>query len=73
MDVIYDNDSWSPTLLDVVQQTFRVLSQCLPVSAELDAEMRLDLTETLIEVSRGHTLILVYSLMVYIRDLFSFQ
>ncbi len=48
LDDIYDNPSWSPTsdVLDVVRQTFGILSQ-----AQLDAEMRLDPTDTLIEVS----------------------
>ena len=49
---IFD-DFWSPTsdVLDVVLQTFSILSQALP--AQLDAEMRLDLTDTLTDVSQG--------------------
>ncbi|KAN0137323.1 hypothetical protein V8E53_004768 [Lactarius tabidus] len=55
IDDIYDNNSWSPTsdVLDVVLQTFSILSRGLLVPAQLDAEMRLDLTETLLEVSKG--------------------
>ena len=48
------NDSWSqtsPDVLDVVLQTFGILCQALP--AQLDAEMRLDLTATLTDVSQG--------------------
>jgi hypothetical protein len=50
---VHDNDSWSPTsyVLDVICQTFSILSQGLP--AQLDAEMRLDLTDTLVDVSKG--------------------
>ena len=55
MFLIHDiNDSWgqtSPHVLDMVLQTFRILSQALP--AQLDAEMQLDLTDALAEVSRG--------------------
>ena len=55
MFLIHDiNDSWgrtSPHVLDMVLQTFRILSQALP--AQLDAEMQLDLTDALAEVSKG--------------------
>jgi hypothetical protein len=54
-NIYYDDDSCSPTsdLLDVVRQTFSILSQGHPVPAQLDTEMRLDLTDTLIEVPKG--------------------
>jgi hypothetical protein len=53
MDIVYDDDSWSPTsdVLDVVQQTFSVLSRSLPVQP--DTGMRLDLTDIEMEVSKG--------------------
>lgn len=48
MDLICDY-SWSPTsdALNVVQQTFKLLTQSLPV------QLQLDLTNTLIDVSKG--------------------
>jgi hypothetical protein len=53
MDDVYDNDSWSPTsdVLDVVQQTFSILSRSL--SVQPGTEMRLDLTDIEMEVSKG--------------------
>ena len=48
------NDSWgqtSPDVLYLVSQTFSNLSQALP--AQLYAEMQLDLTDALMDVSRG--------------------
>jgi len=52
LDDIYGSD-WSRTsdVLDVARQTFSILSRSLP--AQLDAEMRLDLTDTLMDVSKG--------------------
>ena len=54
--LISDNiidDSWSPTsdVLDVVQETFCILSQALP--APLNAQMQLDLTDALMVISEG--------------------
>ena len=45
--------SWSPTsdVLYMVQEVFSILSQALP--APLDAEMQLDLTDALMDVSQG--------------------
>ncbi|KAF8263552.1 hypothetical protein EI94DRAFT_1740621 [Lactarius quietus] len=52
-DAVYGPPSWKPTsdVLDVVQQTFSILSQGLP--AQLDAELRLDLIDMMKEVSKG--------------------
>jgi len=52
-DNIYGSSSWSPTsdVLDMVRQTFDILSTALP--AQLDAEMQLDLTDTMMDVSKG--------------------
>ncbi len=49
-DDVFFSFFWSPTsdVLDVVRQTFSIISQ-----AQLDAEMRLDLTDTLMDVSKG--------------------
>ena len=49
---IYD-DFWSPIsdVLDVVRQTFSILSRALP--AQLGEEMWLDLTDTLMDVAQG--------------------
>lgn len=51
-DDIYDS-LLSPTsdVLDVIRQTFSILSQALPAQSE--ASMELDLTDTLMEVSEG--------------------
>jgi hypothetical protein len=76
LDDVYDGDSRSRTsdVLDVVRQTFRILFRSLP--AQYHAEMRLDLTVFETEVSKSwcemHTMILVNSLMMYPRELFSF-
>ena len=53
LDINDDALIWTPTsnVLPVIQQTFSILSQALP--AQLDAEMRLDLTDTLIEMAKG--------------------
>ena len=53
MDDIYNDDSQGPTVgaLDVVRQTFGILSQALP--AQSDTEMWLDLTDSLMDVSKG--------------------
>ena len=52
-DTIDDTILWDPTsnALPAIQQTFSILSQALP--AQLDAEMRLDLTDTLIDMAKG--------------------
>ena len=53
LDDIYDDPSWNSAsnILDVVRQTFDILSQALP--DQLDREMPLDLTENLINASKG--------------------
>ncbi|KAN0137306.1 hypothetical protein V8E53_004751 [Lactarius tabidus] len=53
LDSVRDINSWSPTsyVLDVICQTFSILSQGIP--GQLGAEMRLDLTDTLVDVSKG--------------------
>ncbi|KAI9457994.1 hypothetical protein BJY52DRAFT_446804 [Lactarius psammicola] len=55
-DDIYRSPLWSPTLdvLDMVRQTFNILSQALP--ARLGAKVPLDLTDTLKDVSKGRAL-----------------
>ncbi|KAI9457990.1 hypothetical protein BJY52DRAFT_1270819 [Lactarius psammicola] len=52
-DNIYSSSSWRPTsdVLDVVQQTFSILSPALP--AQLNAGTWLDLTDTMKDVSKG--------------------
>ncbi len=48
-DDVFYSFSWSPTSdVDVVRQTFSIISQ-----AQLDAEMRLDLTDAFMDVSKG--------------------
>ena len=52
-DTIDDAIFWNPTsnARSVIQQTFSILFKALP--AQLDAEIRLDLTDTLIDVAEG--------------------
>jgi hypothetical protein len=52
MDDVYDTLRWNPTsdVLDEIRQTLTILSQTLP--ARSDSEMSLDLTDTLMEVSK---------------------
>jgi hypothetical protein len=77
LDNISDEDSWSPTsdALDVIRQTFRTLSEDLPVP--LDAEIRLDLRDTLMEATKCRFEIIPIShlnhgLNMHTRDFFSF-
>ena len=70
--------SWSPTsdVLDMVQETFSILSQALP--AQLDGEMKLNLTDAFMDVSQGRFKFVPWSCLYnlnihrYIRDLVSF-
>jgi hypothetical protein len=72
------NDSASARVpsevLDVVQHTFKILSQALP--AELDATMRLDQTDTTMKTSDGQCKPILLSclsgLKVYISDLVTY-
>ena len=74
-DTIYDALFCTPTshVLDVAQQTFNLLSQAVP--APLNAHMRLDLSETLMDVSNGSFKLVpqfrIYRLKLHIRDLVS--
>jgi hypothetical protein len=77
LDNISDDDSWSktPDVLDVIRQTFSLLSEDLP--AQLGADIRLDLKDTLMEVTKcGFEIIplsrLNHSLNMHTRDDFSF-
>ena len=74
-DTIYDALFCTPTshVLDVAQQTFNLLSQAVP--APFNAHMRLDLSETLMDVSNGSFKLVpqfrIYRLKLHIRDLVS--
>ncbi|KAN0137324.1 hypothetical protein V8E53_004769 [Lactarius tabidus] len=54
MGDVYDNNFWNPTsdVLNVVRQTFSILSQDLPVRAQSEVETQLGLKDTLMEVSK---------------------
>lgn len=71
-DDIYDA-FWNPTsdVLDIIQQTFSILSQALPT--QLDASMQLDLTDSLMDVSKGWFQLILwscaYGLKLHVRDL----
>ena len=49
---VYEHPSWDPSIApDIVRRTFDILVQSLP--AQLDTEIQLDLTDTLVEVAEG--------------------
>ena len=52
-NTIDDAIFWNPAsnALSVIQQTFSILFQVLP--AQFDAELRLDLTDTLMDMAKG--------------------
>ena len=74
-DTIYDVLFCTPAshLLDVAQQTFNILSQAVP--GPLNAHMRLDLSESLMDASNGSFKLVpqfrIFHLKMYIRDLIS--
>ena len=52
MEDVYEHPTWSPSIApDVVRRTFYILTQSLPT--QLYAEIQLDLTDTLAEISKG--------------------
>jgi hypothetical protein len=77
LDDIYDTPFWNQTLdvLDVLSQTFSILLESLPAQLDEEPEMRLDLTDTLKDVSKGQFELIprsrLYSLNMHIRDFIS--